>query len=149
MAYRKAYYEANKDHLLEYARKWKKEKRRKDPKSADIDNKRVREYQQTPDGKAARKAGIINSTAKKRHQQGKVNKDDILILWKNYKCAECGEGNSPIEIDHIIPAMHGGHNVGANLQLLCIDCHKDKTKTELHIGCRQTSQELDQLMLFD
>ena len=30
------------------------------------------------------------------------------------------------EIDHIIPLAAGGSNENTNLQLLCIDCHKDK-----------------------
>ena len=34
------------------------------------------------------------------------------------------------EIDHIIPLAAGGSNDAKNLQLLCVDCHKDKTIQE-------------------
>jgi 5-methylcytosine-specific restriction enzyme A len=146
---RKAYYEANKERINAYNRKWRKEKARKDPKSSDLQNRRVKEYQQTPQGQAAWKAGQINSAANRRGQRGKVSKDDILLLWNNYRCAECGAEDQPVEIDHIIPAMHGGHNIGSNLQLLCIPCHKEKTKVELRAGVRETTEDLDQLSLFE
>lgn len=38
------------------------------------------------------------------------------------KCGKIG-----VEVDHIIPRAEGGSDNLANLQLLCVDCHKEKT----------------------
>jgi 5-methylcytosine-specific restriction endonuclease McrA len=146
---RKAYYEASKERITAYNRKWRKEKARKDPKYSDLQNRRVKEYQKTPHGQAAWKAGLINTAANRRGQRGKVSKDDILLLWNNYRCAACGAEDQPVEIDHIIPAMYRGHNIGSNLQLLCVPCHKEKTRIELRANVRETVEDLDQLSLFN
>jgi hypothetical protein len=42
------------------------------------------------------------------------------IVWRS----------SNLELDHIIPLHRGGSNDYENLQLLCRDCHKEKTAAE-------------------
>jgi hypothetical protein len=41
------------------------------------------------------------------------------------RCAECG-APGPLEFDHIIPLALGGANSVKNLQLLCIECNREK-----------------------
>lgn len=45
----------------------------------------------------------------------------------------CGYGTGDrLQVDHIIPLHKGGDGVGLhNVQVLCIDCHKEKTKEDL------------------
>lgn len=55
--------------------------------------------------------------------------------WNQYyACEECNfETNSP-EVDHIIAIILGGHPWDyRNLQLLCSECHKKKTKSDIGI----------------
>lgn len=48
---------------------------------------------------------------------------------------KCGHGNfgdtaPPPAIDHVVPLIDGGANEDANLQTLCVPCHKVKTAAE-------------------
>jgi len=68
--------------------------------------------------------------------------------WFNFQCHICGTHLSNItpagveypvhqgEVDHITPLFQGGKDVWENLQLLCTDCHREKSVTE-----RRTWQE--------
>lgn len=73
-------------------------------------------------------------------------KIDTSLPWKNIRDLESGkvtqcliskakfniEGNRRPEIDHIIPVALGGTTLGfENLQLLCCECHKTKTKQDM------------------
>lgn len=62
------------------------------------------------------------------------------FLSKNNKCTHCGKaGNrnwntSDLEMDHIIAIVLGGHPWDErNLQALCSECHKVKTKSDVGI----------------
>jgi hypothetical protein len=46
----------------------------------------------------------------------------------------CNEKYNKYEIDRINPLACGGTNETDNLQPLCIECHKQKTKEENEIG---------------
>ena len=46
-------------------------------------------------------------------------------------CSKCGIFRNSLHRDHIIPKWRGGLNVEANIQLLCANCHEDKTNQEL------------------
>jgi 5-methylcytosine-specific restriction endonuclease McrA len=49
-------------------------------------------------------------------------------------CENCGRKTGPGlrgDTDHIIPLEKGGPNRESNLQLLCVQCHKDKTRDEV------------------
>lgn len=59
-------------------------------------------------------------------------------------CANCGETNKPFELDHIDPKTKVSHNIWswsaerreaelAKCQLLCEDCHMDKSIQELTV----------------
>lgn len=48
-------------------------------------------------------------------------------------CAHCRNAFGPkrrAHCDHIVALIDGGENRESNLQMLCADCHKAKTKTE-------------------
>ena len=57
-----------------------------------------------------------------------------VLARHNDACAKCevalDDGPSFAEIDHIIPLADGGTNVDANLQPLCLRCHREKTLEE-------------------
>lgn len=49
-------------------------------------------------------------------------------------CQECkrnGVVTAGKEVDHIVPVMKGGGDEDSNLQLLCLECHKMKTRIDL------------------
>ena len=47
-----------------------------------------------------------------------------------YCCRKCGVAVPSGVVDHIKPLAQGGSNEDENLQLLCKDCHDDKTNTD-------------------
>lgn len=147
--YRKSYYEKNKDRIKTYQKKWRANRKMTHPQEAVRQNQRVKEYHKTKNGKAALKAGHLNTTAKKRGQRGKVTKLDILALEENYQCATC-HATDGLEFDHIVPSCKGGENTAENLQLLCKKCHKEKTKQDVStIAFAYQQAELDILDLFN
>lgn len=60
-------------------------------------------------------------------------KDEILAR-DNYICQCCGRVGGRLELDHIINTAVGGTDDPTNLQILCHDCHKQKTHTESQVG---------------
>jgi hypothetical protein len=48
-------------------------------------------------------------------------------------CAHCGGdgGGKPLEVDHKVALCNGGKDIMNNMQLLCQDCHKSKTQSDL------------------
>ena len=75
---------------------------------------------------------------------GKSLKEDRAYLTEQEKeqiiqdhdscCVLCNCKSNKLQIDHIIPLGNGGTNDFDNLQLICIDCHKEKTKEENQTG---------------
>ena len=54
-------------------------------------------------------------------------------------CTKCGETNPlKLECDHIIPRALGGSDDWPNLQVLCEQCHDEKSCTDL-VAIRETS----------
>ena len=49
-----------------------------------------------------------------------------------FRCPKKGKELDRCEFhfDHVIPLWFGGENVYENLQVLCLHCHKEKTKRE-------------------
>lgn len=55
-----------------------------------------------------------------------------MIFGLELPCAHCGETDKALlQVDHIIPRALDGSDDRTNLQVLCIDCHKQKTVTDL------------------
>lgn len=54
----------------------------------------------------------------------------------NGDCAVCGQGVLSCEFDHIIPLILGGANRESNIQLLCVPCHRAKTKRDVKIKAK-------------
>jgi superfamily II DNA or RNA helicase len=55
----------------------------------------------------------------------------FLYVYQQGKCASCQEHlNYVYEADHITPWAHGGKTIIENGQLLCKQCHKEKTKMQ-------------------
>lgn len=56
------------------------------------------------------------------------------ILKRDPLCVMClakGRVTESVEIDHIVPVMHGGMEEDSNRQGLCKDCHREKTNRDL------------------
>jgi 5-methylcytosine-specific restriction endonuclease McrA len=123
----RAYYRQNADRIKAYNRRWRQKRRLTHPEESVRHNKKVEQYHKTAIGQAALRAGSLNTMAKKRSQLGKVTARDVLSLPSH--CEQC-KATDNLEIDHIIPSMHGGLNDRANLQKLCRSCHRAKTKRE-------------------
>lgn len=52
-------------------------------------------------------------------------------------CATCkalGVVTLGVEMDHVVPLHKGGSNDDDNLQMLCVPCHRKKTRDELGLG---------------
>ena len=64
---------------------------------------------------------------------GRMDTKALALFRDGYRCRKCGVrvtyGNS--EADHIVPvkrfASFQQANVPTNIQILCLECHKDKT----------------------
>jgi len=57
-------------------------------------------------------------------------------------CEACGV-EAKLEVDHIVNVAEGGTHDLTNLQALCPDCHKAKTKAEQRRGHARRSQRLN------
>ena len=63
------------------------------------------------------------------YQQGELQGYEIreyLLEKFHRKCAYCGKGNIPLEIEHIIPKSRGGSNRVSNLTISCHKCNQEK-----------------------
>lgn len=58
-----------------------------------------------------------------------------LNMWKiNPRCKLCNHIVSypdGFELDHVIPLYIGGEDIESNCQILCSECHRNKTKSDL------------------
>lgn len=67
---------------------------------------------------------------------------NAISSYYEYKCNICkNELNDlrDIDIDHIVPLAFNGKNIIDNLQPLCKNCHKEKTKNEKHNSKHETA----------
>lgn len=48
----------------------------------------------------------------------------------SFTCAQCGARGVPLEVDHIRPLADGGSDYPSNIQLLCVQHHREKTSAE-------------------
>jgi hypothetical protein len=68
-----------------------------------------------------------------------------MILQGEPLCRECLRGDHltlATEVDHIVPMRQGGARLDrANLQPLCGNCHRRKTRAETHGQTNEPSQD--------
>jgi hypothetical protein len=50
--------------------------------------------------------------------------------YNSGNCKFCGTYRVSLHRDHIIPSFKGGLNASSNIQLICANCHEDKTREE-------------------
>ena len=48
-------------------------------------------------------------------------------------CVKCGTYRISLHRDHILPKSLGGSNDPSNIQLLCANCHQDKTTEDIRV----------------
>ena len=75
----------------------------------------------------------------KRDRSTAFQRRRALILRANPLCAHCaiaGRVKAAVELDHIKPLHQGGTDDDANLQGLCVECHRIKTATERGLRSR-------------
>ena len=105
---------------------------------ATMKNAAALAYQKTLLGHLAWRAGIVNNATKTRGVGGKITAADMLAVWARQHgltsraapCAICRRLVDDWDVDHIEALKDGGTNEGANIQLLCKDCHREKTGRE-------------------
>jgi 5-methylcytosine-specific restriction endonuclease McrA len=68
------------------------------------------------------------------YQQGELFgyevREYLLEKWGR-KCAYCGVGNTPLEVEHIHPQSKGGSNRVSNLTLACHPCNQSKGNRDI------------------
>ena len=67
---------------------------------------------------------------RRRGQEFSFRARRSLIERAGGSCGHCGAAEH-LEFDHVIPCHAGGTNDESNGQVLCRDCHRNKTKREL------------------
>ena len=65
-----------------------------------------------------------------------------LVYKRGLVCEKCGKKVArewDLIADHIVPIALGGNHLGdeSNIQLLCLDCNKEKTKKDMGNIARQ------------
>ena len=61
-------------------------------------------------------------------------KRESILLRDKYTCQSCGLVTLDLEVDHVVNIAQGGTDDEANLQSLCVPCHKTKTAVESAVG---------------
>ncbi|CAM9673254.1 unnamed protein product, partial [Ectocarpus sp. 12 AP-2014] len=56
---------------------------------------------------------------------------DLMFADQKGECNDCRKAITQcpgdVDYDHIVPVKHGGPTCRANLQLLCVSCHRTKS----------------------
>lgn len=79
---------------------------------------------------------IHQKRAARKRKSSELKKHKDFLLTMHPFCNRCGVelDSKSAELDHIKSLMRGGTNQLDNLQLLCANCHQDKTNHEISIG---------------
>ena len=59
---------------------------------------------------------------------------DRILKRDMHTCQHCKRVGGELELDHIVNVAVGGTDEDTNLQILCVDCHLIKTKSESKVG---------------
>ncbi|MGM0984102.1 MAG: RNA-guided endonuclease IscB [Pseudomonadota bacterium] len=62
----------------------------------------------------------------------------LLAKWGR-ECAYCGDKDTPLEVEHVLPRSRGGSNCISNLTLSCHTCNQAKDNNSLDAFFRQDS----------
>ena len=54
--------------------------------------------------------------------QGYETREYLLVKWDHH-CAYCGQGNVPLQVEHVLPRSRGGTDSVSNLVLACEACN--------------------------
>ena len=87
------------------------------PRLSTVGTSRVQTLQHTHPDRVERKRGSAG-----------VKDRDAIKRRDCYKCQSCGRLGRVV--DHIVPLWAGGSDEESNKQLLCDDCHKEKSALE-------------------
>lgn len=74
------------------------------------------------------------SFPKEAPRRGSSNRRFVDAVWRvilrdGLRCRACGDTDeSRLNVDHVVPKALGGPNTIANLQILCLRCHRDKDR---------------------
>ena len=70
----------------------------------------------------------------KEYQQGELagyeTKEYLLEKWGR-ECVYCGEKDTPLEVEHIVPKSKGGSDRISNLTIACTGCNQTKNNTSI------------------
>lgn len=120
ISYRKRYYAANREKVVEKSRVYRSE---------NLQKCRARElaYQKTEKGKMVAKNTTHRRRAAKR--EGTVTTEQLLTLKAKAKgrCYYCCRKSKNLTIDHIVPLAKGGRHDLDNLVMACGECNRRKS----------------------
>lgn len=73
----------------------------------------------------------VRRAVAERHNAA-ANLRALVNVLGSARCARCDQGfcAAEIEIDHVVPLASGGTDTRGNVQALCTDCHRAKTRRE-------------------
>jgi 5-methylcytosine-specific restriction endonuclease McrA len=114
------YYEANKDEVKARAKKWNSDHPEK------IKEKNSKYKKNFPEKDRALQA---KRRAQKTQAGGSYTSAEwfTLCFACGFRCLCCGEVK-PLEADHVVPVCHGGSSFLHNIQPLCGECNRHKSK---------------------
>ena len=128
--YRRQYYILNKDYIKKRVKKYKNDNR-----------EHIRDNRREHDKKyLSTEMGRVNSirNGHKYRTSKIVNGGEYTnIEWSNTlnnfnnSCAYCGDTNSKLTVEHVIPVSMGGNSFIFNLIPSCIECNHRKSATAL------------------
>lgn len=114
------YYTANKERVAAYKRKWATRARSKECARASYRKWAKANPEKTRAARHLRRARLANA-------KGDFTAAEFLALCEHYdnKCLCCGEIKK-LTVDHVIPLSKGGDNDIHNIQPLCKSCNSKK-----------------------
>lgn len=150
-AYRRAWYERNREKAKQQARRWEQEnreranelKRRWDGRNPEASAAAKRSYAESERGREMRKVYQarwraanpekvrLKAWLSNHRRRGMLAPDTIkyVEVLRSDVCAYCG-GNAG-HVDHIVPTAKGGDSTPANLTAACGPCNRQKNAMSL------------------